>query len=1149
MKKIKHIFVAFIILCSVIFQLHPDPADAGYGNELPDFSPKYKILEIIDVGNVSKLRGILDRDDSYEITTMTMKKFVAMREELDGQYDLIAIMEGNYNPEKLNTKDKTLSERSTAHNTTGKMNDITVLKANEIIDQFINKDQPVILDRATFETGTILYNKFRPFLNDPRTNIIEYNSHGDNKEQDLISHLKDYFKSKNYKERPRFTINSKPGDRQYGPGDTLNFEMNVLKPGDVSSRDLEARLYIDSDFNDRYDPEEIVIERRVTSKTVTLSYQLPSGYSGVRYWKLELLDKGLNLKDSSKGMIYFKDQPVNINVLQVTKNNSDNSALTNENNMQKSFLNRSGEYNIHIDVTDINTFNQTIHTNINGKYDMVIFGFADVYNDANLGNNAVNSLKTYIKSGQSIMFTHDTIYKEASYSNNWVTYFKAASGQIDPMTNLGLNAPNISRNTVKVNSGLMTNYPFNLDTNIMIAPTHNQYYTLDLEDKDVIPWYNIIGSNRDQNDSWNHYYTYSKGNITYSGSGHTSTGFPQSEQKLFVNTMYRAFLGSNHAPAITVLSPKEGDVIPSNQNIELSYKVDDFDLKDKKFSTQVYLNGTQVMSKEGVPNGSTIVTSIDHKLPEGGNAKVKIVAVDSRGARAEKELSIAVEKLQTNLDVSREVLTASPIKVNDTISIKYTITPRVLSGKAVEGIIGNEIRLSSLEFTEAFPQGIEVLNSRDQTGSLVNGLYKKNLPDIVYRKTDNEFRADPVTFTVNIKATEKKSYVLNNSKLRYNNVLDQPEFVEFNPLTILAEVPLTGIEFPTDFVLNRGISKNFSLNLTTVPSDASIKEVRWEEDSGGEILNLNPETGFAEVLKHGTTKVKVTVTDVFGHSVEKTANVTVRIPVESFTVHDLTLNVGDTAELPISDLRPEDSRNSLEVSISDPLLASINKGEFTITGLTQGTAQLIVAGINATGERIEKRANITIQNVPISRISVTPDNIRIDKNAEFSNFHVEIFPSNATNKHVSWASDNSNIVRVIENGRIQGVSTGAATIQVAANDGSGAKAEVTVQVGQPLLGISVNPSAIEIEKGNTDSILKYVSNVPADATNRTELTFATNNDYYVSIDKNGIISANRLGEQVIAIVAKDDIGATFTAALKVKVVEPGSIGKSGSSKY
>ena len=66
---------------------------------------------------------------------------------------------------------------------------------------------------------------------------------------------------------------------------------------------------------------------------------------------------------------------------------------------------------------------------------------------------------------------------------------------------------------------------------LTLQTTHNQYFGLDLEQPDLIPWYNIrensiAAANQDSGrtvgDARNHYYMYTKGNVTYSGAGHTS---------------------------------------------------------------------------------------------------------------------------------------------------------------------------------------------------------------------------------------------------------------------------------------------------------------------------------------------------------------------------------------------------------------------------------------------------------------------------------------------------------------------------------------------------------------------------------------------------------------------------------------------------
>lgn len=116
----------------------------------------------------------------------------------------------------------------------------------------------------------------------------------------------------------------------------------------------------------------------------------------------------------------------------------------------------------------------------------------------------------------------------------------------------------------EVSQAQITEYPYNLSGEgissgsvdgqnaIRISQTHTQWYQLDLENEEISPWFNLVadgsyfGAMADQfnsGDARNFYYTYSIGNITYSGTGHTSN-YTDSELKLFVNTIIRAARGS-----------------------------------------------------------------------------------------------------------------------------------------------------------------------------------------------------------------------------------------------------------------------------------------------------------------------------------------------------------------------------------------------------------------------------------------------------------------------------------------------------------------------------------------------------------------------------------------------------------------------------
>lgn len=358
MKKIVTIIVVILLLFSLVIQITNDKAKADTTT-----APKLKVLEIVDTGS-SKLANVLD-SNKYSVTTITMKQFVASRDELDGEYDIIAIPDGRTYSTKtvtdyINDLKKQypykadLDIRALAHNTTNLLNDITNLRQQEIINDFIYKGQPVLVGENSIKNNGKLQN-FINYFN--KANVLHYNGN----QQKAANLLSNFLNTSNYISRPRFELTSGPSElnQKYKPGDKLEFNLNILKPSNIQSKDLRVRLYIDSDFNDQYDPSEIVLEQPITSTSKSISYVLPRGYSGIRNWKLEVIDMGTNLKDYQKGTIYFVDKRVDINVLQVKRYPSDGSSLLSPVNMNQSYLNpSSGEYKINIDVTSFDEFNK-----------------------------------------------------------------------------------------------------------------------------------------------------------------------------------------------------------------------------------------------------------------------------------------------------------------------------------------------------------------------------------------------------------------------------------------------------------------------------------------------------------------------------------------------------------------------------------------------------------------------------------------------------------------------------------------------------------------------------------------------------------------------------------------------------------------------
>lgn len=781
---------------------------------------KIRLLEITDTGTTD-LSSLKKEQTGITVETMSMKKFVALRTDLDGLYDAIYIGSGSYSTKPVQGKD---------HNTKSVMNDITILKATDIIDNYINKGLYVFIHTQPFREqqggnpGNLIH-YFKKYQSEtPQPNVVFVDN---TSSAQLVTELNEgrspYLT--NLKQRPRLHITNKDSitDYQVNPshiyniGDELTFEFKVLNRQNFAELPITANLYVTVDQSGILDDEQVVATTTVQSgPSGKITYKLPKTYSGLLYWKLEIVDQ-LNpkqLKDYDTGTIRFRGKKTLVHILQILPSVEKNrtSSLLSTENMNQSFL-KNDDYELNIQTKTMTQFNDYVKTSydskqgygLNGTYDMLLLGFADIYNiKAAISPLAADAVVDFgDKTKQSVMFTHDTIYASTA---QWRSKFQKMTGQINPETNLGLNAPNKSKTVVSVNSGLLTEYPFLLSKTddpvnkplYRVAQTHNQYFTLDLEDESVVPWYNISGNSRDTSDSWNHYYTYSKGNITYSGTGHifvsgSTEKFPDWEQKLFVNTMYRAFTGANHAPEITVLSPQNNSSRPSYQKeLMVSYTVDDWDFKDRIVSTSIHFKANNVpipamtVDNNSVVTGQTVTQTFNNPLPEGGQLEIEITAEDRQGAKSVQTIYLTIEKKSVLLETTRSLpsnVINNEVKKNEEVRITYQITPKPVPYDEVDSSLQgtNTLILSDLQYSETFPPQLDIGSIPEgtiTTGTLSSG-YQLSLAlgDITYQLTEQNGekmyipqKQQPVTYTITAKPLSKGMYLLDQSKLDYKDL-------------------------------------------------------------------------------------------------------------------------------------------------------------------------------------------------------------------------------------------------------------------------------------------------------------------------------------------------------------------------------------------
>ena len=298
--------------------------------------------------------------------------------------------------------------------------------------------------------------------------------------------------------------------------------------------------------------------------------------------------------------------------------------------------------------------------------------------------------------------------------------------------------------------------------------------------------------------------------------------------------------------------------------------------------------------------------------------------------------------------------------------------------------------------------------------------------------------------------------------------------------------------------------------ITWSSSDESIATV----DSNGKI------TGLAS----GTVTIKAKSGNFYA-----SCKVIVNNPITSISLSatDITVNKGYSSNVDVTYL-PSDTTDATYTtwSSSDESIAKVtgfNGGlRATVTGVAPGTAVI-------TGKMGNRTFSFTVTVIiPITSIKMNDTYQELNR-GEIYNLAIETTPANTTeDKTAIWSSSDTSVATVDNNGKVTAVGPGRATITAKVGEFT---ATSTIKVGIPITGITLDKSEITINKGETSTLKATVA--PVDTTESTEIIWSSSSSYYVSVDENGVITANYPG--TATITAK--VG-THTATCKVTVLSP-----------
>lgn len=248
---------------------------------------------------------------------------------------------------------------------------------------------------------------------------------------------------------------------------------------------------------------------------------------------------------------------------------------------------------------------------------------------------------------------------------------------------------------------------------------------------------------------------------------------------------------------------------------------------------------------------------------------------------------------------------------------------------------------------------------------------------------------------------------------------------------------------------------------------------------------------------------------------------------------------GDTISLSATVLPEKAVDKSISWTSDNRTVATVDKNG-VVTTHEAGTATITARLTNTPTMYAECKIDV---RVPVNNFVLNKNQVTILA-GETNVLAAIIGPNDATTTKVEWSSNNTEVVRVTEDGLLIGLKQGTAIVTAILRDEAGlhtATCKVTVPeslvVG--VLGVALNKTTLTLEKGTRETLTATI--MPNDATN-TSVVWTSSNKSVAIVNANGRITALSPGNSTITVTT---VSGGETASCQVTVTEVAPIKTTG----
>ena len=330
--------------------------------------------------------------------------------------------------------------------------------------------------------------------------------------------------------------------------------------------------------------------------------------------------------------------------------------------------------------------------------------------------------------------------------------------------------------------------------------------------------------------------------------------------------------------------------------------------------------------------------------------------------------------------------------------------------------------------------------------------------------------------------------------------------------------------------MNLGIGRTESISRDIYPATATDVNLSWLSsdtdiatvDASGNITGIASGTVTITATNTGdkftfqdTMEVTVSPVQVTGVTLDKS---TMEIEIGSSDTLTATVEPADAANQNVT----WSSDNEAVATVANGVVSSVSIGTATITVTTEDggktdTCDVTVTPIAVTGVTLDKASTQIVIG-------------------ETDTLTATVNPPEATNKDVTWSSDNE-AVATVSGGVITSVSIGTANITVTTVDGGHTDTCAVTVIAVPVDSVSLNKSTSTLYVGASELLKATVS--PSNAANQS-ITWSTSDSGVATVDQSGKVTGVAHGTATITVTTEDG-GKTDSCTYTISAFTPVTI--------